>query len=69
MVNLSDVRIGSKVQVRGCFGNDRAKRGLVTGVESNIKNGEPGIDYTSISDGEECHNWAYLHQVVSVVEF
>lgn len=69
MCNLSDVRIGSKVQVRGCFGMDKAKRGLVTSVEADIKNGRPGIDYTSISDGEECHNWAYLDQITEVVEY
>lgn len=69
MVKLSDIRVGSKVQVRGCFGMDTAKRGLVVGVEEDIKNGRAGIDYTHLSNGEECHNWAYLDQVTKVVEF
>ena len=65
MVKLSDMRMGSKVQVRGNFGMDRAERGLVTSAEEDIKNGRPGISYTTLTSTK----WAYLDQVTKVVEY
>jgi len=65
-IKLSQVREGSVVMVRGCFGNDPAVRATVTGVDSDIKNGLPGIDYRT-REGDM--HWAYLDQVDSVVKF
>jgi hypothetical protein len=60
-VQLKDVREGSIVIVRGNFGSGPEERVTVEGVDSDIKNGMPGIDY----DG----HWAYLSQVVRVVKY
>jgi hypothetical protein len=60
-VQLKDVREGSVVIVRGNFGSGPEERVTVEGVDSDIKNGMPGIDY----DG----HWAYLSQVVRVVKY
>ncbi len=62
MVKLNQIREGSIIKVRGGFGTEPAKRAVVTGVEENIKNGRPGIDYRC--NGDE--RWAYLDQVVEV---
>ena len=67
MITLKQVRQGSIVKVRGGFGSEPAKRAKVTCVESDIKNGYPGIDYTVIATGDE--HWAYLDQVVEVEQF
>jgi hypothetical protein len=61
MIKLSDIQVGSRVQVRGCFGMDEPVEALVTEVFEEIKNGKPGITYGN--------SWAYLNQVVQVVEF
>jgi hypothetical protein len=61
MVELKDIREGSVVVVRGDFGSGAPRRVVVEAVESNIKNGRPGIDY----DG----SWAYLSQVDRVVSY
>lgn len=66
MVKLSDIRIGSKVKVRGCFGSGKPELCEVVEIEEEIKNGEPGISYTA-EDGEM--HWAYLNQVDKVVEY
>ena len=67
MITIKQVRQGSIVKVRGGFGREPAKRAKVTCVESDIKNGYPGIDYTVIATGDE--HWAYLDQVVEVEQF
>ena len=67
MIKLSQVREGSIVKVRGDFGSGPAKRARVENVDSNIKNGLPGIDYTVLADGDE--RWAYLDQIVEVEKF
>lgn len=64
MITLDQVRKGSIVKVRGGFGSHPAKRATVDCVDRNIKNGQPGIDYTVIATGDE--HWAYLDQVVEV---
>jgi len=61
MVTLKDIREGSVVIVRGNFGNGKPQRAVVTGVDEDIKNGRPGIDYGD--------SWAYLTQVDRVVEY
>ena len=68
MIKLSQVREGSIVKVRGGFGNEPAKRAWVEAVDSNIKNGRPGIDYTELGP-TGCERWAYLDQVVEVETF
>jgi hypothetical protein len=61
MVQLEDIREGSIVIVRGDFGQGRPREVVVEGVEEDIKNGRPGIDYEG--------SWAYLHQVDRVVQY
>ena len=67
MVKLKDVREGSIVMVRGGFGSEPAVKAKVENVDSNIKNGRAGIDYTVIADRDE--RWAYLDQVERVVTY
>ena len=61
MVTLKDIREGSVVIVRGAFGTGPEQKVVVEAVESDIKNGRPGIDYAD--------SWAYLTQVVRVVTY
>jgi hypothetical protein len=61
MVTLKDIREGSVVIVREAFGTGPERRVVVENVESDIKNGRPGIDYAD--------SWAYLTQVVRVVTY
>lgn len=61
MVKLTDIREGSVVIVRGDFGSGQPKRVVVESVDSDIKNGRPGIDYAG--------SWAYLTQVDRVVSY
>jgi len=61
MVKLSDIQVGSRVLVRGCFGMDEPVEARVTEVFEEIKNGRPGITYDN--------SWAYLNQVVQVVKY
>ena len=61
MITLKDIREGSVVIVRGDFGGGKPTQVIVETVESDIKNGLPGIDYAD--------SWAYLHQVDRVVKY
>jgi hypothetical protein len=61
MVELKDIREGSVVVVRGAFGSGPAERVTVKEVDSDIKNGRPGICYDE--------SWAYLTQVDRVVSY
>jgi len=63
MINITDIEEGSIVQVRGNFGNGPVETVTVNEVCDDIKNGRPGIDYTT-ENGQS--KWAYLTQVVSV---
>jgi len=65
-VSLQDIREGSRVIVRGSFGNGPAQIAVVTGVMEDIKNGFAGIDY--LDERGESY-WAYLDQVDRVVNF
>ena len=67
MVMLADIKEGSRVLVRGGFGNEPAKFAVVNSVEADIKNGRPGIDYTEESTGDG--RWAYLDQVQKVLAY
>jgi len=60
-VKFEDLREGSVVIVRGCFGTGPEERVKVEGLDRDIKNGRPGIDYAG--------SWAYLDQVVRVVQY
>jgi hypothetical protein len=65
-VDIADVRVGSRVVIRSGFGSEPAETVTLEGVDADIKNGRPGCDYTdSKGDGR----WAYLSQVVRVVEY
>jgi len=60
-VMLSDIREGSIVRVRDNFGMGSPRTVTVLGVDEDIKNGLPGIDYDD--------SWAYLTQVDRVVKY
>lgn len=60
-VKFDDLREGSVVIVRGNFGNGPEQRVKVEGLDRDIKNGIPGIDYEG--------SWAYLYQVQRVVQY
>jgi hypothetical protein len=60
-VKISDIREGSRVIVRDNFGTGKPREVTVLGVEDDIKNGRPGIDYDD--------SWAYLTQVDRVVKY
>lgn len=60
-VKLSEVRVGSRVIVRDNFGTGKPREVTVLTVDSDIKNGRPGIDYDE--------SWAYLTQVDRVVKY
>ena len=63
MITIEQIRVGSKIRVRGGFGSEPARTVTVNGVDADIKNGRPGIDYTE-PDGSG--RWAYLSQVEQV---
>lgn len=65
-VKLTQVRVGSIVNIKADIGVGGSVEGTVTHVEANIKNGMPGIDYVS-KDGKKL--WAYLSQISHVVKF
>jgi len=62
---LTDIVVGCKVGVRQ-WGNKHITWGIVESVESDIKNGRPGIDYV-VCDSNGVYmdrsHWAYLDQV------
>jgi len=60
-VNLSTIRVGSRVIVRDNFGSGRPREVTVAEVEDDVKNGRPGICYDD--------SWAYLTQVDRVVKY
>ena len=60
-LTVNDMREGSVVIVRGNFGTGPEERVTVLNVDSDIKNGRPGIDYDE--------SWAYLSQVMRVVKY
>ncbi len=68
MVNLKDIRVGSTVMVRGNFGRAWPLAAVVDEVEEDIKNGQPGIDYT-IPGKAGSSGWAYLSQVDRVITY
>jgi hypothetical protein len=63
MIKLEQIRVGSQVRVRGGWGTEPARTVTVEGVDADIKNGRPGIDY---QDTDGTGRWAYLTQVDSV---
>jgi hypothetical protein len=66
MITIEQIRVGSKIRVRGGWGTEPARTVTVEGVDADIKNGRPGIDYTE-PDGSG--RWAYLSQVEQVVSY
>ena len=68
---LNQMRVGSKVGVRQ-WGSPHIVWGIVEAVESDIKNGRPGIDYV-ICDSNgvypERSHWAYLDQVEHIFKY
>lgn len=66
-ITLKSIREGSIVKVRGGFGGGKLVKATIDNVESDIKNGMPGADYT-VLDSKEQH-WCYLEQIDSVVTY
>jgi hypothetical protein len=68
MYKLKDIVVGCKVGVR-TWGSNGITWGIVEAVETDIKNGRPGIDYV-VCDSKGVYmdrsHWAYLDQVESV---
>ena len=60
-LTLQDLKNGDVVIVNSCFGAGPLVVGTIVNMEENIKNGFPGIDYTTSNGAEK---WAYLSQVV-----
>lgn len=65
-VAFEDVRAGSRVVIRSGFGSEPAETVTLDNVEEDIKNGRAGCDYVD-RNGET--RWAYLSQIVRVVEY
>ena len=65
-VDISRLKSGSVLRVRGGFGTGAAKTVTLVGVEHEGKNGRDVIEYID-KDGEE--HWAYLDQIVSVITY
>ena len=57
---------GSTVELRGNFGSGPLELATVTCVEDDIKNGCPGIDYTTQSGDD---HWAYIDQIHRIVAY
>lgn len=66
MIKLKDIRVGSKVVVRGGFGSEAPRTVVVEGLDPDIKNGIAGIDYTDPVQGGR---WCYISQIDRVVEY
>ena len=66
LIALKDMRVGSKVIVRGSWGTDAPKLVTVNEVCSDIKNGFAGIDYL---EADNSGRWCYLDQVKQVVTY
>lgn len=60
-IQLTDMRVGSKVILREAFGQGKPREVILEAVLSDVKNGRPGVDY---ADG-----WAYLYQIDRVVKY
>ena len=56
-MKLDDLKIGHAIEVNsyGMF-----RYGIITGIEEDIKNGRPGVSYTS---GSQTF-WCYLDQIM-----
>ena len=66
MVELKQLRVGSTIRVCGEFGSGPVTLASVEGVDEDIKNGRPGIEYRDLRNNPY---WAYLDQVVEVVKY
>lgn len=64
MLSILSVRKGVKVKIKSNFGAGPIVIGVVDEVCRDINNGRPGIDYSMGLD----KRWAYMDQVVEVVE-
>ena len=60
------IKEGSVVYVRTNFGQGPTVKGTVTGVEEDVKNGQPGIDY---EDETGTGWWAYRDQIAGVYSY
>ena len=67
MITLNDIRQGSKVVLRPCFGSGTPIEVTVSELVEEIKNGEDGIEYRT--KGATGFNWAYLNQIDEIVKY
>lgn len=65
-IKLTQLRPGSTVLIRADIGVGSSVEATVTHVTSSIKNGLPGIHYTTKTGQVQ---WAFLSQVERVVKF
>lgn len=67
MIKLEQLAIGMKVRVKSGFGSGPIHTGKITEIETDIKNGCPGIGYDIVGlDGKTTDDsrWAYLDQLL-----
>ena len=66
-LQLKDVEVCKKYKIKQGFGNGPTVIGTVINVESDIKNGRPGVDYIvgDLETGEQY--WAYLDDVSHLI--
>ena len=65
-ITIKDVRVGSTVRIRSGFGAGDEETVTLEDVLGDIKDGQPGVDYT---DKRGDSRWAYLDQIVRVIKY
>lgn len=65
-ITIKDVRAGSTVRIRSGFGVGVEETVTLEDVLGDIKDGQPGVDYT---DKRGDSRWAYLDQIVRVIKY
>lgn len=66
-VKLSDMREDSIIIVKGGFGLEAPVKAIVEELDREGKNGRSTVSYKEIESGD-CR-WAYLDQIVRVVQY
>lgn len=66
VLSIDDIRKGSVVVVRPCFGVGKPIKVTVTEVHDNVKNNCSGISY---DDETYDSHWAYIDQVDSIITY
>ena len=61
---LPDLCVGTFIRVR--HSTDVSHVGRVDAIHRNIKNGMPGVDYTTPTDQKRW--WCYLEQITEIIK-